>query len=96
MAAANERIPVLVTKEQKIRLIKKATSARLSVSEFMRRAAEAYRPDADDNLLDGLIDQVRKTTTEASRALDDALAFVAASESRIAKMEAAHARRKVA
>ena len=96
MAAANERIPVLVTKEQKIRLVKKATSVRLGVSEFMRRAAEAYQPDADDNMLDGLIDQIHKTTTEASKALGDALAFAAASESRIAKMEAAHARRKVA
>ena len=62
----------------------------------MRRAAEAYQPDADDNLLDGVIDQIHKTTAQASRALDDALAFIAASESRIAKMEAAHARRKVA
>ena len=96
MAAANERITVLVTKEQKIRLIKKATSARLGVSEFMRRAAEAYQPDASDDMLDGLVEQIRKTTAQASKALDDALAFVAASENRIAKMEAAHARRKVA
>ncbi len=96
MAVANERIPVLVTKEQKIRLIKKATSVRLGVGEFMRRAAEAYEPEADDKMLDGLIGQIQKTTAEASKALDAALAFVAASERRIAKMEAAHARRKVA
>lgn len=96
MAGASERIPVLVTKEQKLRLIEKATSARLGVGEFMRRAAEAYQPDANDSMLGGLVEQVRRTTAEASRALDEALAFVAASDKRIAKMEAAHARRKVA
>ena len=96
MAAAIERIPVLVTKEQKTRFARKAASARLGVSEFMRRAAEAYQPGMDDNMLDGLIDQIHKTTTEASKALDDALAFVAASQRRIAKMEAAHTHRKAA
>ena len=96
MAAVNERIPVLVTKEQKNRLVKKATSARLGVSEFMRRAAEAYEPDVDDNMLDGLIDQIHKTTAEASRSLDEVLTFVAASQRRIAKMEGARTSRKVA
>jgi hypothetical protein len=96
MATATERIPVLVTKQQKTRLMKKAASARLGVSEFMRRAAEAYQPGADDEMLEGLVEQIRKSTAEASKALDDALAFVAKSESRIARMENAQARKKAA
>lgn len=94
MAAATERLPVLVTKAQKSTIARKAKRARLTMGEFVRRAAEAYDPSAEDAaLLAGLAEQIRKTTDEAVAALDRALEAVARSEQRIAEMEAAHAGR---
>jgi len=89
-----ERIPVLVTPEQKARIAARAKAAKLPVGEFMRRAAESYSPhDADEATLNGLLVQVTRTTERASKALDDALRAVAASQRRIAAMEAAASRR---
>lgn len=94
--AATERIPVLVTREQKARIAKRAKSSNLTMGEFVRRAAEAYQPDADERALEGLIGQVKKTADQAARAIDAALTFVADSQKRIAAMESAHAARKAA
>ncbi len=85
MSTATERIPVLVTKTQKQRLMARAKAAGLSTGEFLRRAAESYSPSEDEVLLEGLLKQVAKTTQQAERAIDDALAYVAASERRLAK-----------
>lgn len=87
MAVASERIPVLVSHEQKQRLAARAKAAGLTTGEFMRRAADVYQPAEEDALLAGLLQQVEKTTAQAQRALDETLAFVAASESRIQEME---------
>jgi uncharacterized protein (DUF885 family) len=91
MATASERIPVLVTGAEKARISKGAKAAGLSMGEYLRRAASAYRPseDEDDAALDGLLTQVRKTTASASAAIDDALAKVAESNKRIEAMERA-------
>ncbi len=90
MAAATERIPVLVTPDQKARIAKKAQAANLTVGEFVRRAAEAYQPDDNDDALERLIEQIKSTGAKASRALGASLAFVGESEKRIEQMEAAH------
>ncbi len=96
MAAATERIPVLVTPDQKADITKKAKAANMTVGEFVRRAAEAYQPDDEDGALERLIEEIEKTGTKASKALDASLAFVAESEKRIEQMEAAHPRKRVA
>ena len=88
MAVANERIPILVTAGEKSRIAAMAKSAGLSMGEFLRRAAAAYRPSNDDELLEGAITQILETTRKAERAIDDALAYVEASNRRIAQMEA--------
>lgn len=84
---ATERIPVLVTPPEKNRFATMAKAAGISMGEFFRRAADAYSPSEDDKLLSGMIDQMNKTTAQANQAIDDALAFVAASNKRIAAME---------
>jgi hypothetical protein len=89
MATTTERLPILVTKEQKARIAKRAKAAQLTMGEFLRRAADSYRPQEDEALLERLIKQVEKSTVEANEALDQAISFVAASEKRIAQMEAA-------
>jgi chromosomal replication initiation ATPase DnaA len=87
MAAANERIPVLVTAGEKIRIAEMAKAQGMSMGEFLRRAAAAYRPSGDEEVLEGMIVQMLETTRQAERAIDDALAYVEASNRRIAEME---------
>ena len=88
MAAATERVPVLMTPVEKKRVVAKAKKAGLKTSEFMRLAASNYQIDNDESALETMIDQMNSATDNASKAIDKALAAVAASNKRIAKMEA--------
>ena len=63
-----------------------AKSAGVSMGEFLRRAASAYRPSEDDKMLEGMITQMDKTTAQANAAIDKALEFIEASNKRIAMM----------
>jgi len=87
MAAATERVPVLMTPAEKKRVVSKANKAGLTTGEYMRRAAEGYRPADDDKALESMINEMNKATRHAETAIDDALAFVAASNKRIAELE---------
>ena len=87
MATATERIPVLVSGIEKKQIAKLAQSAGLSMGEYLRRAAAAFRPAEDEQALEKMIHQMNKTTVQANRALESALAFVKASNQRIAAME---------
>jgi hypothetical protein len=87
--AATERIPLLVTPAQKALFAKKAKASKLTVNEFVRRAAEVYDPGDDDEALLRLVAQVKQTTSEANAALQAALVSCASSAARIADMEAA-------
>lgn len=96
MSTATERIPVLVTKEQKQRLTARAKAAGLSTGEFLRRAGEGYSSSEEEALLDGLLSQVAKTTKQAEKSIDNALAFVEASEKRLTKISVSQKERKAA
>ena len=85
---ATERIPVLMTPVEKTRIVAKAKKAGMKTSEFMRLAAEAYEPGEDEKALVSMINEMNKATANASKSIDEALAFVAASNKRISKMEA--------
>jgi hypothetical protein len=87
MTTATQRIPVLVSAAEKSRIAEMAKAAGLSMGEFLRRAATAFRPDEDEEILKGMIAQMRKSTLEANAAIDAALAFVEASNKRIAALE---------
>lgn len=92
---STERIPVLVTAEQKAEIVARARAANLPVGEFMRRAAQSFSPSEEDEaVLKGLIAQVAKSTERAGKMLDQAIKAILASEKRIAGMEAAHAKRR--
>jgi hypothetical protein len=93
--AATERIPLLVTPTQKALFTRKAKASRLSVNEFVRRAAELYNPGDDDEVLLRLLLQVKHTTRAASAALGAAARACAQSNRRIADMEAAHAAARI-
>lgn len=85
--AAFERITFLLTSAEKERIAKVSKAAGFSMEEFLRRAAASYRPSEDDKVLEGMINQMNKSSARASAAIDDALAFVEASNKRIARME---------
>ena len=86
--AATERVPVLMSPEEKKRVVARARKAGLTTAEYMRRAAASYAPDADEEALEVMIGEMNKATARAEKAIDEALAFVAASNRRIARMEA--------
>jgi hypothetical protein len=88
MATATERIPVLVTVQEKAVIAKMAKESDLSMGEFLRRAAASFRPEEENKILEGMIKQMIKSTAQANAAIDDALAFVEDSNKRIAAMEA--------
>lgn len=87
MATYSERIPVLVTSQEKALIARMAQEAHISMGEFLRRAASSFRPGEDEQMLEGMMDQMLKTTAQASRVIDDTLSFVEASNQRIASLE---------
>ena len=91
MASATERIPVLVTRQEKGQIAAMAKAAGMSMGEFLRRAAASFRPSEDDRVLEGMIEQMTMATAQANAAIDDALAFVEASNRRIEALEARRA-----
>lgn len=86
MATATARIPVLMTDEEKLRISNRAKAAGLSMGEYMRRAADSFRPTEDEHVLEAMIDQMVKATERADHAIDDTLRFVAESNKRIEEM----------
>jgi hypothetical protein len=87
MSTASARIPVLVTPREKAAIVRKARAAGVSVGEYLRRAAQSFTPSGDEKALTSMIDQLLKTTAQANKTIDDALAFVEASNRRIAALE---------
>ncbi len=81
--AATERIPVLMTPEEKSRIVIKARRAGMKTSQFMRVAAEQYQPGEDEKTLEAMIEQMNRSTERAERAIDAALDFVEQSNRRI-------------
>ena len=88
MATATARVPVLMTQTEKERIVKKAMEAGMSTGEYMRQAANSFHPGEQDQLLEGLIEQMLKATDRAEKAIDDTISFIKVSNRRIAAMEA--------
>ncbi|MBI3156243.1 MAG: hypothetical protein HYZ20_12635 [Burkholderiales bacterium] len=88
MPSAVERIVVQAAAQDKKAIVAKAKRLGLPISELMRRGAFAYEPDESDAELAVLADAAKAAAERASAAIDDALNFIAASNERIAAMEA--------
>jgi hypothetical protein len=86
--AAIERIVVQATRQEKKAISAKAKELGLPVSELMRRGATAYNSAESDEELRVVADAAMAAANRASDAIDDVLAFVEASNKRIAAMEA--------
>jgi len=87
MATAIARIVVQATVQDKKAIAAKAKRLNMAISELMRRGAFAYEPSEADAELGALADSARAAADRAAGAIDEALAFIAASNERIAAME---------
>lgn len=92
MAAAVERIVVQVTAVEKKAIASKAKRMGLPISELMRRGANGHEANGSDAELEAMADAALGAAERAGAAVDDALAFVEASNRRIAALEAKAAR----
>jgi hypothetical protein len=92
--AANERIVVQTTLQEKKAIAAKARKLGLPISELMRRGAAAYAPGEEDEELGALADAATEAAERAGASIDSALEWIEASNKRIAAMEA-QARRSV-
>lgn len=95
-ATAVERIVVQATPQEKKAIMTKAKKLGLPIAELMRRGAVAYQPAEADEELGALADKAKDAADRASDSIDDVLAFIEASNKRIAAMEAKAARAKKA
>jgi hypothetical protein len=86
--AAVERIVVQATPQEKKAIVAKAKRLGLPISELMRRGAAAYDPDDEEEALGALADAAKASVERSIAAIDKALAYVEASNKRIAEMEA--------
>ena len=87
MATATERVPVLMTPDEKKKVVSKAKQAGVAIGEYIRRAIDGYRPSEDEKALEAMINQMNKATKNAANSIDDTLEFVRESNKRIEKME---------
>ena len=87
MTLAVERIVVQTTLEDKKSIAAKAKKLSLPISELMRRGAFAYDAASSDGELEALADTARSSAERAGTAIDDALAFIEASNGRIDRLE---------
>jgi hypothetical protein len=87
MATAIQRIVVQATTQDKKAIAAKAKKLDLPISELMRRGAFAYESADSDAELGALADAAKGAADRAGAAIDDALAFIDASNKRIAAME---------
>lgn len=84
---ATERVSVLMTPDQKMRLVSEAREAGITVSEYIRRAVNAFHDFSDDLILSSMIDEMNNATNRAEKSIDETLKYVAESNLRIAQME---------
>jgi hypothetical protein len=87
-AAAAERIVVQATPQDKRTIVAKAKKLDIPISELMRRGAFQYESDESNIELNALAIAAKRAADNASASIDDALSFIAASNKRIAAMEA--------
>lgn len=95
MAGAVERIVVQATAEDKRAIADKARKLGLPIAELMRRGAFDYQSGGNDEELAAVAEAAQAAAERAGAAIDDALAFIEASNERIAAMEADASRRAV-
>ena len=96
MVSAVARIVVQATTQDKRAIAAKAKRLGLPISELMRRGAFDYESADSDQEMAALAEAAQAAALRAAAAIDDAVAFIEASNRRIAKMEAQAAKKAAA
>lgn len=92
--ALTARIPLQLEPEEKRALGRRAKAAGITVNEYARRALRAFDPDAlVEEQVGFILKELDASTARAEKALDTALASIAASEKRLARLETAPRKR---
>jgi hypothetical protein len=83
--SATERVTVLMTPAEKAALEAKARGAGVSVGEFVRRSVDSFDPEEAAELvqLAALAAALEQSNSEASAALDRALASIEATRAQL-------------
>jgi hypothetical protein len=94
MAAATQRIPVLVTPAEKKAIAKKAAAAGVSMGEYLRQAAKSYNGsrEEEETALLRMVELLERRSAEVRKRVDEILAFCDASDRRIEALEASAGR----
>lgn len=87
MRRTSKPITVYLTANEKRRIARMAKDAGISLEEFIRRAATSYMPLDEGPMLERMTEHLNKSTARADSAIDDALAYVEASNMRIGALE---------
>jgi hypothetical protein len=87
VATANKRIVVQTTPQEKKTITAKAKKLGIPVAELMRRGADIYEPTNADEELGALADAAKAAADRAAASIDETLAFIEASNKRIAAIE---------
>jgi hypothetical protein len=88
--ALTARIPLQLEPEEKRALARRAKSAGITVNEYARRALRAFDPEAlVEEQIGIVLRELDASTTRAEKSLDDAMASIAASRKRLARLNTA-------
>ena len=90
-AMRSERINLLVSREEKTLIDRRAQKAGLSASELIRRAVVAYGTDADMDELRGLTDELGSAAQRMNATLDATLSKLERTAQAIADKQALRA-----
>jgi hypothetical protein len=88
VAAATQRVVVLMPPEDKARLEEKARRAGTSIGELVRRSVDAYEPELEEAELEALLRLLEDSQQRAMKALDAAERELAATEAHFAAKRA--------
>ena len=95
--AVTARIPLQLEPEEKRTVARKARALGMSVNDYVRTALRSFRPEQiSGREIDHVLRQVTVSTARAERALDRALAAIAASEKRLKRMELRRRKKRAA
>jgi uncharacterized protein (DUF1778 family) len=89
MQRLTERIDVRVTADEKERITAAARAVGISTGEYLRRSAAGYSAPLDEAAIRATLCQLDESSQRASEAIDGTLAWIEASNGRIAEMEQA-------
>lgn len=86
-ACQNECPPQAINEQQKTVLLGMAKAAGLNIDDFLWCAAQAFRSEAELEAMSALMRQLERTAARTSSAVDETVAFVEASNKRMAERE---------